>query len=324
MTATSDATGTEPAADLDRAARRVDTAMERVELLDPAARKVATDLKAALEEFHREGLVRIVRALKADPRGKELLFGLVDDPVVYALLAMHGIVRADPTTLAQRALEEVRPYLESHGGGVALVEVELPVVRVRLSGACTGCSASATTLREVVERAVVAAVPGVHQVEVVPAEPARPVVPVGSIGLHPAATPAPITPAPITPAPITPAPIKTTALGEPVGWMPGPRLADVPDGRVSVWRPAGTSDAEPGVALVRIGGSVAAYKDACAHQGFSLERGMVDSEGGVLTCPWHGLKYQALTGESISMVGKRLQAYPARIDGDRLWLRLGG
>ncbi len=73
---------------------------------------------------------------------------------------MHGIVRADSLTLAQRALEDVRPYLDSHGGGVELVGVEPPVARVRLSGACSGCSQSATTLREVVERALAAGVPG--------------------------------------------------------------------------------------------------------------------------------------------------------------------
>ena len=36
------------------------------------------DLKAAVEGFHREGLLRVVRRLKEDPRGKELLFELVD------------------------------------------------------------------------------------------------------------------------------------------------------------------------------------------------------------------------------------------------------
>ena len=57
---TPDATGAEA---LDAAARRVDTAMERVGLLEPAAQRVARDLKAAIEEFHRDGLVRVVRRL---------------------------------------------------------------------------------------------------------------------------------------------------------------------------------------------------------------------------------------------------------------------
>jgi hypothetical protein len=65
--------GTGAPSDLDAAARRVDAAVERVELLDAASRRVAMDLKAAVEGFHREGLVRVVRRLKDDRRGKERL-----------------------------------------------------------------------------------------------------------------------------------------------------------------------------------------------------------------------------------------------------------
>ena len=292
------------APDLDKAARRVDTAVERAGLLDAAAQRVAMDLKAAVEEFHREGLTRIVKAMKDDPGARAVLFELVDDPVVYALLAMHGIVRADPVTLAERALAEVRPYLESHGGGVSLVAVELPQVRVRLAGTCNGCSSSSTTLREVVERALVANVPGAHEVVVVPNEPEPALVPLTSVGLRPGAAPAPGAPS------------------EATGWTRALPLDDVRDGRVTLWRPAGRPEDEPGVAIVRIGDAVSAYEDKCAHAGLSLERGMVDSEGCVLTCPWHGLKYQALTGEAISMVDARLKAYTTRLHDAAVWVRL--
>ncbi len=282
--------------ELDAAARRVDTAVERAELLDAPSRRVAMDLKAAVEGFHREGLLRVVRRLKEDPRGKELLFELVDDPVVYALLVMHGIVRADPMTLAQQALDEVRPYLESHGGGVELIAVEPPVAKVRLSGACSGCSQSATTLRELVETALITRA-GLERVEVVPDEPAPVTIGLGSISVR-------------------------------TQWTKGPELAEVADGRVTLWHPPGVTatgaPSDPGaIALVRIGDQVSAYRNACAHAGFSLERAMVDGEGAVLTCPWHGYKYQALTGECISAGDKRLDAYPARVDGDRVWVRLG-
>jgi Fe-S cluster biogenesis protein NfuA len=152
---------------LDDAAARVDTAVERAGLLAPPDQRVALDLKAAVEEFHRDALVRVVRHLRADPRGRELLFELVDDPVVYALLVMHGIVRADPVTLAPQALDRVRPQLRAEGGDVELVSVELPVARVRLSGSGPGCSGSATALPDTVERALVSGVPGLHNVEVV-------------------------------------------------------------------------------------------------------------------------------------------------------------
>ena len=131
---------------LDDAARRVDNAVERAGLLEPSAQRVALALKAAVEEFHREGLRTIVARLKDDPDGRRLLFELVG--------------------------------------------VEPPVVRVRLSGACQGCSQSSATLREVVEQALVVAVPGVQRVEVVAAEPAPALVPLGEVRLRPGAGPA--------------------------------------------------------------------------------------------------------------------------------------
>ena len=58
---------------------------------------------AAFTTLHRQALVTIVRRLREDPSGKELLFELVDDPHVHMMLAVHGIVRADPTTRAAGA-----------------------------------------------------------------------------------------------------------------------------------------------------------------------------------------------------------------------------
>ena len=49
--------------------------------------------------------------------------------------------------LVLQALDEVRPYLDSHGGGVELVEVVDGVVRLRLYGSCNGCPSSTMTLR---------------------------------------------------------------------------------------------------------------------------------------------------------------------------------
>jgi nitrite reductase/ring-hydroxylating ferredoxin subunit len=80
---------------IEEVAERVDRAVEKVQGLDEPARAQAMELKSAIEEFHKDGLTRIVRHLRADERGKELLLELATDPTVYTLLAMHGIVRAD-------------------------------------------------------------------------------------------------------------------------------------------------------------------------------------------------------------------------------------
>ena len=43
----------------------------------------------------------------------------------------------------QKALDEIRPFLNSDGGDISLVSIEEQKhVKVRLEGACTGCSLS--------------------------------------------------------------------------------------------------------------------------------------------------------------------------------------
>jgi nitrite reductase/ring-hydroxylating ferredoxin subunit len=82
---------------IEETAGRVDRAVAKVSELNQAARDQALELKAAIEDFHKDGLTRIVRHLRADPRGKELLLELATDPAVYTLFAMHGIVRREGT-----------------------------------------------------------------------------------------------------------------------------------------------------------------------------------------------------------------------------------
>ncbi|MEZ5408296.1 MAG: Rieske (2Fe-2S) protein [Acidimicrobiales bacterium] len=90
-------------------AHRVDEAAAALESLAPEARERAEAVKAAIEAFHRPALVAIVQALKADPRGKELLFELVDDPAVLAVLSLHGIVRTPPPAGAKGASSPAPP-----------------------------------------------------------------------------------------------------------------------------------------------------------------------------------------------------------------------
>lgn len=103
---------------------------------------------------------------------------------------LQGSVRPQPGVLAEQALAEVRGYLQAHGGGVELVEVEPPVIRVRLSGACQGRSPSAATLRQVVEQCLVTRVPGIERVAVV-ADRTPTLIPLGAVGLRRTATPRP-------------------------------------------------------------------------------------------------------------------------------------
>jgi len=103
--------------DLEALAARVDHAIEALGGLDAAAREKAEAVRGSIEAFHRAGLTTIVKRLKADPRGKELLFELVDDPGVRALLAMHGLIRSAPPSEPEPPLELVQIQLPGGDGG---------------------------------------------------------------------------------------------------------------------------------------------------------------------------------------------------------------
>ena len=48
----------------------------------------------------------------------------------------------------EKALSDIRPSLQADGGDVELVDVEDGIVRVRLTGACSGCPMSQMTLKQ--------------------------------------------------------------------------------------------------------------------------------------------------------------------------------
>jgi len=59
------------------------------------------------------------------------------------------------TLEVQKALEEIRPFLNSDGGDISLISIEDGKhVKVRLEGACTSCSVNQMTLRAGVETTI--------------------------------------------------------------------------------------------------------------------------------------------------------------------------
>jgi Fe-S cluster biogenesis protein NfuA len=65
----------------------------------------------------------------------------------------------------ENVLEELRPYLMADGGNVELVEIDGPIVRLRLQGACGSCPSSAMTLRMGIERRLREFIPEIAEVE---------------------------------------------------------------------------------------------------------------------------------------------------------------
>jgi len=281
--------------DFEQLAAKVDQAVAEVRGLSEDARRRAFALKSAIEEVHKIGLTKIVRALKTDPRGKEILFELVDDPAVRMLFAMHGLIRADVRTRAERVVEMIRPHIQSHGGDVALIAVEGGVASVRLSGSCTGCSMSAVTLRTTVEEALKEHCPEITEVRHVPDEPKEepPATVMVQLGL----------------------PGKSEILSA-SGWVAGPAVNDLPDGRgVAMDTPVAK------VVLLKAAGGIRAYRNECAHQGLPLDGGTIDPEANTLTCPWHGFHFDCDTGECLTAPAAQLEQFPVRIENGLVWVR---
>jgi lysyl-tRNA synthetase class 2 len=64
----------------------------------------------------------------------------------------------------EMVLDEVRPYLEADGGNVALSEIDGPVVKVELQGACGTCPSSSMTLKMGLERRLKERIPEISEV----------------------------------------------------------------------------------------------------------------------------------------------------------------
>ena len=64
----------------------------------------------------------------------------------------------------EKVLDELRPFLMADGGNVEVVEIDGPVVKVRLQGACGSCPSSTMTLKMGIERKMREAIPEVSEV----------------------------------------------------------------------------------------------------------------------------------------------------------------
>jgi Fe-S cluster biogenesis protein NfuA len=69
------------------------------------------------------------------------------------------------TVNVETVLDEMRPYLMADGGNVELVEIDGPIVKLRLQGACGSCPSSAMTLRMGIERRLREFIPEIAEIE---------------------------------------------------------------------------------------------------------------------------------------------------------------
>ncbi len=65
----------------------------------------------------------------------------------------------------EKALDEIRPFLQSDGGDISLLSIEDDkLVKVQLQGACVSCSVNQMTLKSGVEMTIKKYAPQIEQV----------------------------------------------------------------------------------------------------------------------------------------------------------------
>lgn len=234
---------------------RIQTLLDASAAGGAAARERAEQLVREVTDLYGAGLERMMHvAVAANP---ELAEAFTRDDLVASLLLVHGLHPHSVERRISDALDTVRPYLDSHGGDVSLLEVDDDIVRLRFSGSCKTCPSSAVTLELAVEDAVRAAAPEISSIEVVAAEkdPSSGVIPAQSLltRLH-------------------------SNGHRPTAWQPTPELAQLAPGEVG-----GFLIADAPVLACRVGENLFAYRDRCGNCTGSLAGAELD--GAALRCP---------------------------------------
>jgi Fe-S cluster biogenesis protein NfuA/nitrite reductase/ring-hydroxylating ferredoxin subunit len=247
---------------------RIETLLEEIESFkEPEARAKTAQMVQTLLELYGEGLGRIVESV-GRLGGEDLKDELLDDELITHLLLLHGLHPVDVQTRVLGALDEVRPYLESHGGNVQFLGIGDGVARLRLEGSCDGCPSSTMTLKLAIEEAVQKAAPELEGVEAegVAEPPPKPTM---------AFVAAPTMRKRKKPAEENWASSWTT-VGE----------LDLPGGRMLAKEVSGER-----VLFLKLAGNLYAYRDVCPGCGISLEQGELRVAD--LTCSGCGRRYDA-------------------------------
>ncbi len=75
------------------------------------------------------------------------------------------------------------------------------------------------------------------------------------------------------------------------------------------------------IALFNLGGSYYAIDNTCTHRGGPLSEG--DVEGQVVTCPWHGAKFNITSGEVLGPPARAgVASYSIRVTGSDVEVEL--
>jgi len=270
---------------------RVDALLDEVERsIGAVPVDTALALVQALLDLYGEGLARVVGHVAARDADGALASAFAADELVSHLLLLHGLHPQPLEARVRGALDEVRPYLESHGGDVELLGVsEDGVVRLALRGSCDGCASSAATMTLAIEDAIHRVAPDVAEVV---AEGA-----------------APPAPAPLLQIEVSDG-LRATPAAPANGGAAWTEAGPFGDGDGPVVRDVGGTD----VLFVATAGGRYAYRPGCPACGASLAAATVTGE--TLACGCGAAFDVRRAGRALDGGGAHLEPVPLLVSGD--------
>jgi Fe-S cluster biogenesis protein NfuA len=154
---------------LEQRLQQIETLVGQLEQgTDPTVQMAAREMVRAVLDLHAAGLARVLELVsQSGDGGRGVLEACAQDELVSHLLLLHGLHPEGFETRVCRALQSVRPFLESHGGNVELLGLDEGLVRLRMVGTCNGCPSSNLTMKARIERAIYEAAPDAAGIEVV-------------------------------------------------------------------------------------------------------------------------------------------------------------
>ena len=148
--------------------KRIQELVEKIQAMpDPATRRMLQETLESVLSFYGHGLSRILQIIeKSGGEGEKVRAALLRDGGVTGLLLIHGLHPVPIETRLTEALDQVRPYMKSHGGDVELLSLENDFAQLRLKGHCETCPSSTVTLELAVRHAIEEACPDLAGFEV--------------------------------------------------------------------------------------------------------------------------------------------------------------
>lgn len=148
--------------------KRIQALVERVDrAADAEARELLQECLHSLLALYGDGLARVMQLVaRAGVEGEKLRETLLRDKLVSGLLLIHGLHPISLEARLRGALEQIRPYLQSHGGNVELISLKNDIATLQLQGTCRSCPSSSATLELAVRQVIEEACPDLAGFEV--------------------------------------------------------------------------------------------------------------------------------------------------------------